>query len=88
LLLPPFIRASLNFFTLTFRALGRNHIASTTATGFYDALCIISVLLLQSSVTHDPSEIYLGIYLVNVFMCMSSYRINWAHNYFFHYAHF
>ncbi|KAK8616793.1 hypothetical protein V6N13_116763 [Hibiscus sabdariffa] len=28
LLLPPFTRAWLNFFTLTFRALGRNHIAS------------------------------------------------------------
>ena len=30
--------ASLNFFTLTFRALGRNHIASTPAAGLRDAL--------------------------------------------------
>ena len=29
-LLPPFTRACLNFITLTFRALGRNHIASTS----------------------------------------------------------
>ena len=33
-----FTRASLNFFTLTFRALGRNHIASTPAAGLRDAL--------------------------------------------------
>lgn len=28
-LLPPFIRACLNFFKLTFRALGKNYISST-----------------------------------------------------------
>src|SRR4029434_4773724 len=37
-LCPPFTRASLNFFTLTFRALGRNHIASTPA-GAFAMLC-------------------------------------------------
>jgi hypothetical protein len=35
---PPFTRACLNFFTLTFRALGRNHIASTPA-GAIAMLC-------------------------------------------------
>src|SRR4029434_1733327 len=32
--LPPFTSTSLNFFTLTFRALGSNHIASTPAGAF------------------------------------------------------
>src|ERR1700710_383680 len=38
LLLPPFTRAWLNFFTLTFRALGRNHIASTPLSGHRNAM--------------------------------------------------
>ena len=37
-LLPPFTHAWLNFFTLTFRALGRNHIASTPIAGHRNAL--------------------------------------------------
>ena len=37
-LLPPFTRAWLNFFTLTFRALGRNHIASAPFTSHRNAL--------------------------------------------------
>src|ERR1700759_745904 len=37
-LLPPFTRAWLNFFTLTFRALGRNHIASTPLSGHRNAM--------------------------------------------------
>ncbi|KAI3642087.1 hypothetical protein MP228_011642 [Amoeboaphelidium protococcarum] len=37
-LLPPFTRAWLNFFTLTFRALGRNHIASTPFSGHRNAM--------------------------------------------------
>ncbi|TVY73137.1 hypothetical protein LSUE1_G006148, partial [Lachnellula suecica] len=39
-LLPPFTRAWLNFFTLTFRALGRNHIASTPLSGHRNAIQI------------------------------------------------
>ncbi|PWY61484.1 hypothetical protein BO70DRAFT_409823, partial [Aspergillus heteromorphus CBS 117.55] len=35
---PPFTRAWLNFFTLTFRALGRNHIASTPLSGHRNAM--------------------------------------------------
>ena len=35
----PFTRACLNFITLTFRALGRNHIASTPVAGIGSVLC-------------------------------------------------
>ena len=37
---PLFTRAWLNFFTLTFRALGRNHIASTPITSHRNALIV------------------------------------------------
>src|SRR4029434_2859000 len=65
-LLPPFTRASLNFFTLTFRALGRNHIASTPA-GAFAMLCFYLTVgfpwsapvlsrLLGAGRGHAPSE--------------------------------
>uniref|UniRef100_A0A8C9JCB8 V-set and transmembrane domain containing 1 n=1 Tax=Piliocolobus tephrosceles TaxID=591936 RepID=A0A8C9JCB8_9PRIM len=60
-LLPPFTRASLNFFTLTFRALGRNHIASTPAAGLREEF----VITLKFS-TIDTRTIF-----VTIFSCIS-----------------
>eukprot|EP00347_Sterkiella_histriomuscorum_P023354 403334965 len=50
-LLPPFTRAWLNFFTLTFRALGRNHIVSTPFQGHHNAWFLLNcrVPLVRSS---------------------------------------
>ncbi len=50
-LLPPFTRAWLNFSTLTFRALGRNHIVSTPFSGHHNAWFLLNcrIPLVRSS---------------------------------------
>uniref|UniRef100_A0AC34GBH6 Maturase K n=1 Tax=Panagrolaimus sp. ES5 TaxID=591445 RepID=A0AC34GBH6_9BILA len=58
-LLPPFTRAYINFFRLTFRALGRNHkyrIPRVRVSSKLIVKCILTPSSTKVSLKHDPSQ--------------------------------